>query len=29
MRGAGLSVDFEAPTPGIDELVAELVKSLP
>jgi len=29
MRKAGLRVDFEAPTPGIDELVAELVKSLP
>jgi uroporphyrinogen-III synthase len=29
MRGVGLRVDFEAPTPGIDALVAELVKSLP
>jgi uroporphyrinogen-III synthase len=29
MRKVGLRVDFEAPTPGIDELVAELVKSLP
>ena len=29
MRKAGLRVDFEAPTPGIDELVAELVRSLP
>ena len=29
MRRAGLRVDFEAPTPGIDELVAELVRSLP
>ena len=29
MRKAGLSVDFEAPSPGIDELVAELVRSLP
>ncbi len=29
MRKAGLKVDFEAPTPGIDELVAELVKRLP
>lgn len=28
MRKAGLRVDFEAPTPGIDELVAELVRSL-
>jgi hypothetical protein len=28
MRRAGLKVDFEAPTPGIDELVAELVRSL-
>jgi uroporphyrinogen-III synthase len=28
MRRAGLRVDFEAPTPGIDELVAELVRSL-
>jgi uroporphyrinogen-III synthase len=29
MRKVGLSVDFEAATPGIDELVTELVKSLP
>ncbi len=29
MRRAGLRVDFEAPSPGIDELVGELVKSLP
>ena len=29
MRRVGLPVDFEAPTPGIDELVAELVRSLP
>jgi uroporphyrinogen-III synthase len=29
MRRMGLRVDFEAPTPGIDELVAELVKSFP
>jgi uroporphyrinogen-III synthase len=29
MRKAGLKLDFEAPTPGIDELVAELIKSLP
>jgi len=28
MRKAGLRVDFEAPAPGIDELVAELVRSL-
>jgi uroporphyrinogen-III synthase len=28
MRKAGLSVDFEAPSPGIDELVAALVKAL-
>jgi uroporphyrinogen-III synthase len=28
MRKVGLSVDFEAPTPGIDELVSELVRSL-
>ncbi len=28
MRKVGLSVDFEARTPGIDELVAELVKAL-
>jgi uroporphyrinogen-III synthase len=28
MRKAGLRVDFEAATPGIDELVAELVTSL-
>jgi uroporphyrinogen-III synthase len=28
MRKVGIAVDFEAPTPGIDELVAELVKSL-
>jgi uroporphyrinogen-III synthase len=28
MRKVGLSVDFEAATPGIDELVTELVKSL-
>jgi uroporphyrinogen-III synthase len=29
MRKVGLAVDFEAPTPGIDELVTELVRSLP
>jgi uroporphyrinogen-III synthase len=29
LRRIGLAVDFEASTPGIDELVAELVKSLP
>jgi uroporphyrinogen-III synthase len=29
MRKVGLNVDFEAATPGIDELVTELVKSLP
>ena len=29
MRKVGLRVDFEAPTPGIDELVDELVRSLP
>lgn len=29
LRRAGLRVDFEAATPGIDELVAELVRSLP
>jgi uroporphyrinogen-III synthase len=29
MRKVGLRVDFEAGTPGIDELVAELLKSLP
>jgi uroporphyrinogen-III synthase len=29
MRKVGLSVDFEAATPGIDELVAALVRSLP
>ena len=29
MRKAGLSVDFETETPGIDELVAALVTSLP
>jgi uroporphyrinogen-III synthase len=29
MRKAGLSVDFEAATPGIDALVTALVKSLP
>jgi uroporphyrinogen-III synthase len=29
MRKVGLHVDFEAGTPGIDELVAELLKSLP
>jgi len=29
MRKAGLSVDFEAATPGIDALVAGLLKSLP
>lgn len=28
MRRVGLRVDFEAPTPGIDELVGELVRSL-
>jgi uroporphyrinogen-III synthase len=28
MREVGLAVDFEAPTPGIDELVGALVKSL-
>jgi uroporphyrinogen-III synthase len=28
MRRVGMRVDFEAPTPGIDELVAELVKAL-
>jgi uroporphyrinogen-III synthase len=28
MREVGLRVDFEAPTPGIDELVGALVKSL-
>jgi len=28
MRRVGLRVDFEAPTPGIDELVSELIKSL-
>jgi uroporphyrinogen III methyltransferase/synthase len=28
MRAAGLAVDFEAKTPGIDELVEELVRSL-
>jgi len=28
MREVGLRVDFEAPTPGIDELVAELIKTL-
>ncbi|HXQ81197.1 MAG TPA: uroporphyrinogen-III synthase [Opitutaceae bacterium] len=29
MRRVGLRVDFEAPTPGIDELVSELLRSLP
>jgi uroporphyrinogen-III synthase len=29
MRKVGLRVDFEAKTPGIDELVAELLKALP
>jgi uroporphyrinogen-III synthase len=29
MRKVGLSVDFEAPAPGIGELVAELVRTLP
>jgi uroporphyrinogen-III synthase len=29
MRKVGLSVDFEAKTPGIDALVTELVTSLP
>ena len=29
MRKVGLSVDFEAATPGIDELVGALVSSLP
>jgi uroporphyrinogen-III synthase len=29
MRKVGLSVDFEAGAPGIDELVAELLRSLP
>lgn len=29
MRKVGLTVDFEAPTPGIDALVAQLLKSLP
>jgi uroporphyrinogen-III synthase len=29
MRKVGITVGFEAATPGIDELVAELVKSLP
>jgi uroporphyrinogen-III synthase len=29
MRKVGLRVDFEAKVPGIDELVAELVRSLP
>jgi uroporphyrinogen-III synthase len=28
MRRAGLSVDFEAPSPGLDELVGALVKAL-
>ena len=28
MRKVGLKVDFEAPTPGIDELIAELLKKL-
>ena len=28
MRRVGLSVDFEARTPGIEELVAELVRTL-
>jgi len=28
MRRVGLSVDFEAPTPGIDPLIAELVRAL-
>jgi hypothetical protein len=28
MRKAGLPVDFEAPSPGIDELVGALVKAL-
>jgi uroporphyrinogen-III synthase len=29
MRKVGLKVDFEAPTPGIDELIGALVKALP